>query len=546
VQLPQTSLRTAQRLQLGGKTRRLQINPIIKAYEVTLEQPTLNDARADLERVSAALEASQGLGKLSTETAVVRSLSDLARESQWRLTVFVRTGEREREIVGFAGTGRRPLGVAFDLGTTKIAGYLLDLETGEELASAGIVNPQISFGEDVISRIVYAARDAKAAQQLADAVRTGIDESIGALVQKAGVTREQIADACVVGNTAMTHLLLQLPVAQLAIAPFIAATSSAVDVKARDLGLRIAPGAHVHIVPSIGGFVGADHVAMVMGSDLDRLSYVALGVDIGTNTEIGLHRPGQPFVTSVSCASGPAFEGAHMRSGMRAASGAIEAVRITREGIQVKTVEDAPAVGVCGSGIIDAVAEMYRADTIDRRGHIREGAPWVRRGDQGNEIVLVPRQSSGTGEDIVITQHDVSELQLAKSAIATGLEILVESTQIALTDVHEIIVAGAFGSYIDIRNAVYIGLLPNIARAKYSQIGNAAGIGAKMALLSYKERARARKLALRSSYLELTTYPGFNRRFALSTMLPQKGHELDIHDSEPRRAANMVGSKEAK
>ena len=236
---------------------------------------------------------------------------------------------RSHEIVGFAAPGQRPLGLAVDLGTTKIAGYLVDLETGEELAATGIMNPQIGYGEDVISRIVHADRNDEGKHELARVVREGLNNLIVALAFKAGVTQEQIAEACIVGNTAMTHLLLNLPVHQLSVSPFVAASSSALDVKARDLDLDIAPGAYVHILPCVGGFVGADHVAMIIGSDLDRLPHAAIGVDIGTNTEIVLHKPHEKYLTSASCASGPAFEGAHIRDGMRAATGAIEAVLIT-------------------------------------------------------------------------------------------------------------------------------------------------------------------------------------------------------------------------
>jgi uncharacterized 2Fe-2S/4Fe-4S cluster protein (DUF4445 family) len=521
VQVPKGSLATGSRLQLGGKARRLQLHQTVRAYQAQVPAPTLHDPRADLERITDTLLSARRLHNVSAEPAVVQTLSPLARRIGWRLTVFVRKGVRGREIVGVTAPGGRPLGVAIDLGTTKIAGYLLDLETGEELAAAGILNPQISYGEDVVSRLVYAVRDQRSAGEIASAVREGLNQLTGTLADQTGVPRDQIVDACIVGNTAMIHLLVQLPVTQLALSPFVAAISSALDVRARDLGLDFAPGAYVHILPSIGGFVGADHVAMVMGSNLDRLSHVALGVDIGTNTEIALHRPGKKSVTSVSCASGPAFEGAHIRNGVRASPGAIEAVRLTKAGVEIKTIGGAPAVGLCGSGIVDAIAEMVRAQAIDRRGRLQANAPFVRKGQDGYEMLLVSRDSSGTGEDVVVTQRDVSEIQLAKSAIATGMEILIEATGTYLKEVREVVVAGAFGSYLDLGNAVSIGLLPDLAEAQYSQVGNAAGVGAKMALLSYKERARARRIALRSDYIELATYPGFRRRFVLSTLFPK-------------------------
>jgi len=516
VHVPKASLVTDQRLQLDGKARQLQIDQTIRTYEVEVPAPTLHDLRADLERVEDGLETAHGLRKLSAEPAVIRALSPLARQTEWHLTTYVRS----REIVGFATAGRRAIGLAVDLGTTKIAGYLVDLETGEELAATGIMNPQIGYGEDVISRLVHADRRDGGQQELARAVREGLNNLIVALAYRAGVAQEQIAEACVVGNTAMIHLLLELPVHQLAVSPFVASTRSALDVKARDLELDIAPGAYVHILPCVGGFVGADHVAMIIGSDLDRLPHVAIGVDIGTNTEIALHRPDQDYLTSASCASGPAFEGAHIRDGMRASTGAIEAVLITPDEIKFRTIGDAAAVGLCGSGIVDAIAEMYRNHIIDRRGRVQADAPFVRRGEKGHELLIVPGERSGSGRDVVITQQDVNEIQLAKGAISTGLETLLDATETDPGDIREVIVAGAFGSYLNLESAIAIGLLPRLPNAQYSQVGNAAGVGAKMALLSHKERARAQRIAQRTGYVELTTFPGFNRRFALSMLFP--------------------------
>jgi uncharacterized 2Fe-2S/4Fe-4S cluster protein (DUF4445 family) len=520
VHIPKASLVTDQRLQLDGQARQLQIDQTIHAYEVEVPAPTLHDLRADLERVIDGLETAHGLRKLAAEPLVVTELSTRTRQtpnaSEWHLSAYV----RGHEIVGFAAPGQRPLGLAVDLGTTKIAAYLVDLETGEELAATGQMNPQIGYGEDVISRLVHADRDDVGKHELARVVREGLNNLIVALAFKAGVTQEQIAEACIVGNTAMTHLLLKLPVHQLTVSPFVAASSSALDVKARDLDLDIAPGAYVHVLPCVGGFVGADHVAMIIGSDLDRNPHTAIGVDIGTNTEIVLHKPNEKYLTAASCASGPAFEGAHIRDGMRAATGAIEAVLITPDEIKYETIGNAPAVGLCGSGIVDTVAEMYRHQIIDRRGRLRRDAPHVRKTDRGFELLLVPGERSGTGRDIVITQKDVNEIQLAKGAIETGLETLLEATHTPPEDIKEVIIAGAFGTYLNLDSALDIGLLPRLSNAQYTQVGNAAGVGAKMALLSYKERARAQHIARRTGYVELTVFPGFQRRFAMSMLFP--------------------------
>jgi uncharacterized 2Fe-2S/4Fe-4S cluster protein (DUF4445 family) len=534
VHVPKASLVTDQRLQIGGLARQLAVESAIRACELELAAPTLRDLRSDLDRVTEALNTAFGLRRVIAEPAVVRQLSPLARQTDWRLTAYVRGARgHSLEIVGFAAPGRRAAGLAVDLGTTKVAGYLVDLETGEELAAAGLMNPQIGYGEDVISRLVHAGRSPDGARELARVVREALDSLTGALAEQAGIARDQIAEACIVGNTAMHHLLLELPTRQLAVAPFVAAASAAVDAKARDLGLNLAPGAYVHVPPCVGGFVGADHVAMILAADLDRADRVAIGVDIGTNTEIALCKPGMNYLTSASCASGPAFEGAHIRDGMRAATGAIEAMRITAEGVQLKTISDAPPVGICGSGIVDAMAELRRAGLMNERGRLDRAAPGMRPGTHGPEYPLVPAEQTGTGQEVVITQSDVNEIQLAKGAIQTGIGILLEATGTAPEDVDEVIIAGAFGSYLNLESALDIGLLPRLPRARYSQVGNASGVGAKAILLSLKERTRAQQIARRTGYIELTTFPGFQRRFAISMLFPAAGPAISVLEPAP-------------
>jgi uncharacterized 2Fe-2S/4Fe-4S cluster protein (DUF4445 family) len=516
VQVPKASLIAGQRLQLDGPARKIALEAAVHAHEIEADPPNLEDPRSDVDRVAAALSTAHGLNRLATDPAVVRQLAPLARRTNWQLTAYV----RNRDIIGFAALGRGPVGLAVDLGTTKVAGYLIDLVSGESLAAEGIGNPQISYGEDVIARLAYAARHDHGAEQLATVVRAGIDRLLGQLTETAGVSREQVVDATIVGNTAMHHLLIGLPTKQLSQAPFVPAASAPMDIRARDLGIEMAPDARVHIPPVIGGFVGADTVAMVIGADLDRLEKVAVGVDIGTNTEIVLRRPGLGHLASASCASGPAFEGAHIRDGMRGQAGAIEGVRLSADGAapELRVIGDQAPAGICGSGIVDAIAELWRTDRIDMRGRFRRDAAGVREGDKGAEYVLAGAAVTGIGRDIAITQNDVNEIQLAKGAIAAGISILLEATGTPPEDVDEVIVAGAFGTYLDLDSALAIGLLPRLPRAEYSQIGNAAGTGARAALLSLRERERARRIAHGTRYLELTSNPGFHRRFARSML----------------------------
>jgi len=524
VHLPKESLITGQRLQVESNLRSLPPDPLIRAFPLTLEPPTLHDTRSDLSCLLDGLAQQHGLPGLTAGTAVIRALSPALRAAGWRISTFVRNGEIIAVLPrdpanGFAA---RPLGLALDLGTTKIAAMLVDLESGETLAAAGAPNPQISYGEDVISRLNFAYRHPGGSLQMAELVRQAIRDLLGELLQQTGGQPEQVADACIVGNTAMIHLLLGFPTRQLAAAPYVSAASQPLDLPGRELGLWMAPGARVHIPPSIGGFIGSDHVAMVLASDLDQSDLVSLGLDIGTNTEISLRLPGQPELTALSCASGPAFEGAHIQDGMRAASGAIEKVRQTSAGFEYTTIDDELAVGLCGSGILDALAELYRGDWLTQNGRLRREQPGVRVGGNGLEFLLAQAGRTGSGRDIVITQHDVNEIQLAKGAIQAGLNILLESASVSPERVQEVVVAGAFGSFLNIQSAIEIGLFPRLPNARYRQVGNAAALGAKWILISRSARARAIQIAADTRYLELTTYPRFNRQFALAMLFPEK------------------------
>lgn len=528
VTIPTRSLITNQRLQIRGEGEAHKVQPFILAYPASAPAPTLEDPRADAERVVDALRKQHGLPRLTTPPAVVTQIAERAREYGWRMAAYLR-GDT---IVGVVPAGRPPLGMAVDMGTTKLAAYLVNLATGETLAAAGAPNPQIGYGEDVISRLVFTRRNDNGAQKMSGLIRAELDDLLGQLVEEAGALREQVADLCIVGNTAMTHLLVELPVGQLATAPYVAATNAPLDIPARDLGLHAAPGAQVHLLPCIGGFVGADHVAMILATELDRTEKVAIGIDIGTNTEIALARPGEPFMSSVSCASGPAFEGAHISDGMRAAAGAIEAVRFHPTEILVKTIDEMPAVGLCGSGIVDVVAELYRWGVINRQGRFDRTHPRVREGRHGPEILLVPAERSGSGRDVVVTQKDVNEIQLAKGAIRAGLDILLDVTGTTPEDVEDVIIAGAFGSYLNIQSALDMGLLPRFPNATYRQVGNAAVQGAKRTLVSQDERRRAEHIAEQTRYTELTTHARFSRLFAEGMYFPDDTPQRQTTEKE--------------
>jgi len=530
MEVPAESLAVAQRLQVAGELPAVPLQPAVRAYTIALPPPSLSDLRADTQRLADALAASTGRSETYPYTfdlAVLRTLPEVLRAQGWQATVDVRNGE----VVAVRPPGESPLGAAVDLGTTKIAAYLVDLATGETLAAAGVANPQIVYGEDVMARLAYAMKGEAQARRLQAAASEAVDRLVASLCTSVGRDPAAVSELVLVGNTAMHHLFLGLPVAQLGLAPYVPAVSAALDVKARDLGLHLAPGTVVHLLPNIAGFVGADHVAFLLAlgarhslehgrpltSGLTNASPL-LGLDIGTNTEVALAHDDKLF--SCSTASGPAFEGAHIRHGMHAAGGAIEKVWIEATGVRVATIDGRPAVGICGSGILDAIAALRRAGALNDRGRMQAGHPLVRRGEDGLEVVLVEAAASGTGRDIVVTQEDVSQVQLAKGAIRAGIQVLLDEAGLGTAQLSEVVIAGAFGSYLDPASAVGIGLFPPLPLARFRAVGNAAGAGARLALLSLTQRALAAAIARRVRYVELTVHPRFVDEFARGMLLP--------------------------
>ena len=510
--VPPESLTAPQRTQVEGLEVAVSPEPPVRAYHFELPPPSIEDMRADAKRVLETLYQQHQVRCRTIDLEVLRTLSPQLRSGNWQAQASVRGDE----IVAIRPWPSRQLGLAVDVGTTKIAGYLLDLDSGQTLAARGIMNPQIASGEDVISRITYIGKSSSAAARLQRLVIKALNQLVVDLCAEAEAKAKEILEIVVVGNTAMHHLLLRLPVAQLALSPFLPAVSEALDIKARDLGLRIAPGAYVHLLPNIAGFVGADHVAMLLAMEVWQTGGVTLALDIGTNTEVALVSDGE--IASVSCASGPAFEGAHIKDGMRAAPGAIERLRLVDDAIEYQTIGGAPPVGLCGSGILDAISQLHLAGVLDASGRMGDH-PRVRTVGKQREFVLVSEEEQeGWGEQekrpaITITQNDVRELQLAKGAISSGIQVLLEAAGHAVPEIEQVIIAGAFGSYIDVDSAITIGMLPRLPLGRFRQVGNAAGMGAKLALISQRQRVEAQRIANRVRYIELTTAPNFTQTF---------------------------------
>lgn len=514
VYVPPTSLTAKQRTQVEGQSIDFDLQPPVSVVPISMQEPRLTDLQADASRIRDHVREADGKD-VDWDYGVLQTLSTDVRAEGWRAGLAVRGDE----VVALLRKERAPLGLAVDLGTTKVAGYLVDLSTGATLASEGVMNPQISYGEDVMARVAFALEGDEEARLLEQTVVTGIDEMAAELCRQVGADPSEIVEAVVVGNTAMHHLLLGLPVRQLGNAPYLAATSDALDVKARDVGFHFASGTYVHLLPNIAGFVGADHVATILSTGLDQAEETAIVLDIGTNTEIALHHQGR--LITCSTASGPAFEGAHISCGMRAAEGAIERVEVSDSVVKYQTINDRPAVGVCGSGILDVVAQLYRNDILDMKGGMQEGHARVRNAAGGREFVLVSAEESGTGQDIVVSRADIGEIQLAKAAMRAGINVLLAEAGIGAGDVQRFIVAGAFGTYIDVQSAMDIAMFPELPLERFQQVGNAAGAGARMALLSLAARRHAADIARKAEYIELTNDMRFTEQFTLAMFLSQ-------------------------
>jgi len=510
--VPPASLTAIQRAQVEGLEVTVTPDPSVRSYRVQLPPPSFSDLRADAERLLETLEQQHQIHCHTIDIEVLRDLSPRLRSWDWQAQVSV----RDDELIALQPWPSRQLGLAIDLGTTKVAAYLVDLDSGQVLAAEGIMNPQISYGEDIVTRITRIIESPAEGARLQALVVKALNQLATDLCARVEAEPESIVEAVVVGNTAMHHLLLRLPVRQLALAPFLPAVRKPLNLKARDIGLHIAPSAYIHLLPNIAGFVGADHVAMLLATEAWQAEGTVLAIDIGTNTEVALVSEGE--ITSVSCASGPAFEGAHIKDGMRAATGAIEHWRLVDNQVEYETIGGAPPVGLCGSGILDAVAQLYLAGVLEASGKMGDH-PRVRATEGQREFVLVSEEERGGGSAITITQHDIRQIQLAKGAIRTGIQLLLQAKGRSEEKIEQVTIAGAFGSYIDIASAVTIGMLPRLPLDRFRQVGNAAGTGAKLALISRSKRAEAQTIAHRANYIELSTAPRFQETFAQAMYL---------------------------
>lgn len=503
VELSARSLAMPERTDVPGFDVTVPAEPVVRGIALAMPPPTLADCRADTQRLADALKQ-KGAGLQRVPLPMLAALPEILRRHDFRGTAVLDEGDTLR---AFLPPEAPVVGLAVDLGTTNVAAYLIDLRNGRRLAGTGLENLQRAYGADIITRLTHAVRTANGRAELARAARNTIRMQIETLCQSAGIETGCIVDITVCGNTAMQHLLLGLPVKQLGAAPFIAVGAEPMEVAARDLDLPAAPGAKVWLFPGIGGYVGGDHVADILATLSLQKHGIDIIIDIGTNTEISLVDGETIFCLSTP--SGPALEGSQISCGMRAAEGAIERVREDgRGGFIVTTIGNSEPVGVCGSGVLDAVAALLRSGAIDKRGRIAASHPAAVEWFSRKAIRIAPK--------VVLTQDDVRAVQLAKGAIRAGIDVLLAAADLTEERIDGVIVAGAFGNYVDIGSAIEIGMLPRLAARRFTQVGNSAGLGARLALVSRRLRAEAVALTRRCRYVELSSraefQPGFMRR----------------------------------
>jgi len=523
VMIPLESRVETRKMEVHGVERRVEINPIIRKIYVELKEPTLSDVKPDLERLLEAVEERLGIrGVLEFDFNVLRRLPEILRSSKWNVTAIL-WGNRLIDVEP-GDTTNEIFGMAVDIGTSKIVCHLVDLKSGDTLAVGSMENPQILYGEDVISRITYASSSNHNLDSLQKLVVDGINKVFVEVCQKAGVNPDKVYEAVVVGNTAMHHLFLGIQPKYLALSPYTPAVKRSISLMAKNLNInQMNSRGIITTLPLIAGFVGADAVADILATGIHESEGNVLLVDIGTNTEIIVGN--REDMICCSCASGPAFEGVHIKDGMKAVTGAIERIRITRNfEVEYETIGGVKPRGLCGSAVIDVVAEMFKHGIIDCHGkfNLSVSIPRLKRTERGFEFVIAWRNETATGREITITQKDIRELQLAKAAIYTGCSILMRKKNLREYDISTLFIAGAFGSYINPENAKIIGLIPDIPTEKIKFVGNTAVMGAKMALISKEVRQTAELLSKLVRYHELAADPDFHSEFINAIPIPNR------------------------
>ncbi len=533
--VPEESRAVKQLVRKSAREVNIEIKPAVRPFYAEMSPATLHDPLGDWERLKLALNSAHGLTGLSIDYLTLAKLQKAVRDGEWKVTVFVRNdnsdGARGEVIRVLPGFSEVSLGLAVDVGTTTVAGFLCDLDSGRVLASHSMMNPQTPYGDDVMARITYAITNSEGLAIMRKAILEGLNDIVEQVCETAGFQPDDILETVLVGNTCMDHIFLNIYPKYVGVSPFTPAIHHSLDIKARDFGLNINPSGNIHVLPNEAGFVGADNVACIIAEEPYKQDDMMLLIDIGTNGEMVLGNRHKLISTSVP--TGPAFEGAQITFGMRAAIGAIENVVINPVTWDVRfrvigheewsdKIPDSEiqARGLCGSAMIDLGWEMFRSGVIDASGRFSKEthSPRLREGPNGMEFVIAWSEETSIGRDITFNLDDVRAVQLAKAAMYSAAKIMMRRMDVKQLD--KVVLAGAFGSYINKVKAMAMGLIPDCELKNVYAVGNAAGDGARMALLNTDKRNEANQIARQVEYIELTVEPDFEKQFAAAMHFP--------------------------
>ncbi len=547
INVPEESQARKQIVRKSAIVREVEIDPAIRQYYVKVKPAELGDNRGDWERLQASLKETHDLENLRIDYFALRHTQPLLRKEDWAVTVTV--WNNEEVICIQPGYEEGAYGMAVDIGSTTVAGHLVNLRTGEILATESMMNPQTTYGEDLMSRISYGMMNDDGVDKMHAAIIEALSTLIKRATRAAKLKPEDVAELVFVGNTVMVDLLLGVDPVELGGAPFALVTHDAMDIKARDLGIKAGLGTYIHILPAEAGHVGADNMGVVVAESPHIQDDIVLVVDIGTNAEILLGN--KDHLLSASSPTGPALEGGEITHGMRAAPGAIEKIRIDRETLipRFKVIgedrwsdempdEEIQAAGICGSGMIDLIAELFASGIIDPGGKYIPDCPSpnFRPTDQVGEYVVAKAAQSSTGKEITLNQQDIRNIQFAKSALYTGARLLMEHRGVDKVD--RVLLAGGFGAHIDKTRAMMMGLFPDCDLDNVYAVGNSAGDGAVLCLLSRERRARAQEIARWIDYIETAVEPNFQALFVDALGLPHAKDEFPhLNGLIPERTA---------
>ncbi|MEW6446642.1 MAG: ASKHA domain-containing protein [Bacillota bacterium] len=503
----------------------VEVSPLFTREVLRLAEPTLADNTDDYGRLIWALKRERGVEKAWTSRRVLKELPRVLRDAGWYVSVDLAHLNGGSEIQGVKPAGKTAkdaFGLAIDIGTTTVAVELVNLKTGKVAGTTGTYNRQAAFGDDIISRIVYATETPGGSAELQKAVIETINGLITEVLQLQKLSPRDVRAVVCAGNTTMIHLFLGLDPTYIRLEPYVPSANMPPPVKGKELGLKVHPEAWVHCLPAVASYVGGDITAGVKVTGMAGAEPLSLFLDIGTNGEMVLGN--RDWLMACACSAGPAFEGSGITCGMRAVDGAIETVRVLPGGFEVvyETVGNKKPLGICGSGLIDILSSLHRAGVIDRNGRFVKGlaSPRVREREEGPEFVVAWDTETGHGGDITLTQADIQNLMRAKAAVFAGLRTLLTSVDLEIAAVDRVFIAGGFGRFINIRDAIAIGMLPDIPLESYTYIGNSALKGARLALLSQQAGEEIKEIAGRMTYVELSAGNRFMEEFVSALFLP--------------------------